>query len=123
LVLHRMHLGARMRDARVEVPLDRGVAPLAASISLSEVIVGRLTSPSDASQRAELQALLRRAIDALDPLDREILTLRHFGELGIAETAAVLGIRNSAASNRYLRALKRLKDGLAGQIGLFDEGC
>jgi RNA polymerase sigma-70 factor (ECF subfamily) len=50
----------------------------------------------------------------MDPIDREILTLRHFEELNNTETAQVLGISKTAASNRYIRALKRLKDVLAG---------
>jgi RNA polymerase sigma-70 factor (ECF subfamily) len=59
-------------------------------------------------------------INGLDPLDREILTLRHFEELNNNETAQVLGISKTAASNRYIRALKRLKDALAGLPGFCD---
>ena len=43
-------------------------------------------------------------------IDREILALRHFEELSNSETAAVLGLHKAAASNRYVRALRRLKD-------------
>jgi RNA polymerase sigma-70 factor, ECF subfamily len=56
----------------------------------------------------------------MDPIDREVLTLRHFEELSNVETAQVLGIQKAAASNRYLRALKRLKDTLASMPGFFD---
>ena len=49
----------------------------------------------------------------MDPIDREVLALRHFEELSNDETALVLGIERSAASNRYLRALKGLKAILA----------
>jgi RNA polymerase sigma-70 factor (ECF subfamily) len=49
----------------------------------------------------------------MDPLDREVLTLRHFEMLTNEETAVALGLKKSAASNRYVRALKRLKDILA----------
>ncbi len=45
----------------------------------------------------------------MDPVDREVLALRHFEELSNNETAAVLGLTKTAASNRYIRALKRLK--------------
>jgi RNA polymerase sigma-70 factor (ECF subfamily) len=57
----------------------------------------------------------------MDPLDREVLTLRHFEELGNAEVAVVLGLTRTAANNRYIRALKRLKDILAGMPGLLDD--
>ena len=54
----------------------------------------------------------------MDPLDREVLALRHFEMLTNAETAEVLGIKKSAASNRYIRALERLRAILAGVPGL-----
>jgi RNA polymerase sigma-70 factor, ECF subfamily len=67
-----------------------------------------------------MQIRLQEVINAMDPIDREVLTLRHFEELSNVETAQVLGIQKSAASNRYLRALKRLKDILASMPGLLD---
>src|SRR5262249_17459867 len=51
------------------------------------------------------------------PPDREVLILRHFEELSNAETAQVLGIKPSAAVNRYVRALRRLKDVFQGMPG------
>jgi len=45
----------------------------------------------------------------MDSHDREVLILRHFEELSNSETAQVLRIKPSAAVNRYVRALKRLK--------------
>jgi RNA polymerase sigma-70 factor (ECF subfamily) len=63
---------------------------------------------------------VQEALNSMDPLDREVLTLRHFEQLTNDETAAVLGLRKSAASNRYVRALKRLKDILAGLPGWGD---
>src|SRR5437588_110634 len=61
------------------------------------------------ARRSELQARLRDALDDMEPLDREVLALRHFEELGNGETAAVLGISKDAASKRHIRALKRLR--------------
>jgi RNA polymerase sigma-70 factor (ECF subfamily) len=54
-------------------------------------------------------------------MDREILTLRHFEELGNDEVAQILGLQKAAASNRYVRALQRLRDALAKLPGFFDE--
>jgi len=42
-----------------------------------------------------------------------VLALRHFEELTNKEVAEVLGIEQKAASIRYVRALKRVKDLLA----------
>jgi RNA polymerase sigma-70 factor, ECF subfamily len=108
LSLHRRHLGSKMRDAGVEVSLHRGSLPQASSVSLAAMLLGRLTSPTRAAQRAELQLRLQDSVNALDP-----------AELNNNETAEVLGISAKAASHRYIRALKRLKDALAGMPGFF----
>jgi RNA polymerase sigma-70 factor (ECF subfamily) len=118
--VHRQHLGARIRDAGREVPLDRG-NDLAASSAMMAELIGDRTSPSQAAQRAETMAQLQQALDGLEPIDREVLALRHFEELTNHEVAAVLGIQPAAASKRYVRALERLKEALAGLTG-FDEG-
>jgi RNA polymerase sigma-70 factor (ECF subfamily) len=106
-----------MRDAGQEVSLYRGALPQASSVSLAAQLLGRLTSPSLAAVRAEMQLRLQEALNSMEPLDREVLALRHFEELSNSETARVLGIQKSAASNRYIRALKRLKEVLSGMPG------
>jgi len=118
--VHRHHLGAQMRDAGQEVSLYRGALPQASSVSLAAHLLGRLTSPSLAAVRAEMQMKLQEALNGMEPLDREVLTLRHFEELSNGETAAVLGIQKAAASNRYVRALRRLKEVLSEMPGFFD---
>jgi len=120
LMIHRQHLGAQMRDAGQEVSLYRGSLPQASSVSLAAQLLGRITSPSVAAVRAELQLKLQEALNSMDPLDREVLTLRHFEELTNNEVATVLGLQKSAASNRYVRALKRLKEVLKGMPGFFE---
>ena len=115
--LHRHHLGARMRDAGREVSPRRGDFPQASAESLAELLLGRLTSPSRVVVRAEMQARVQDALSAMDPIDREVLVLRHFEMLSNEETARVLGLKPSAASNRHIRALKRLKEILAEATG------
>jgi RNA polymerase sigma-70 factor (ECF subfamily) len=110
LVLHRRHLGARARDAGREVSLYQGALREASSAALAAQLVGHRTTPSQAAMRAEMQLRLQEALNDMDPVDREILALRHFEQLSNAETARVLGLRESAASMRYARALLRLKD-------------
>jgi RNA polymerase sigma-70 factor (ECF subfamily) len=109
--LHRHHLGTKARAAGREVPLH-GALPRASSVSLAARLLGRLTTPSQAAVRAELWARVREALNGLEALDREVLALRHFEQLTNAETAQVLGLSETAASNRYVRALKRLKGAL-----------
>jgi RNA polymerase sigma-70 factor (ECF subfamily) len=111
--VHRDHLGAQARDAAREVSLYRGPMPAASSAALAAHLLGRETSPTQAAVRAERLLRLQEALNALEPLDREVLSLRHFEELTHAEAARVLDIGEAAAAKRYLRALKRLKDVLS----------
>jgi RNA polymerase sigma-70 factor (ECF subfamily) len=106
-----------MRDARGEVQLHRRGAPEATSVSLAAHLLGRFTRPDDAAARAELQQKLQDSLNGMDPTDREILTLRHFEELSNKEAAHVLGISKTAASNRYVRALERLRT-IMREVGL-----
>jgi RNA polymerase sigma-70 factor (ECF subfamily) len=118
--LHRRHLGARMRDAGLEVSLHHGDFPRASSASLADLLLGRLTTASRAALRAETQFRVQEALNAMDPIDREVLVLRHFELLTNDETAQVLGLQPAAASHRHLRALKRLKQIMA-QVPGHDE--
>ncbi len=121
--LHRRHLGSQMRDARREVSLDgKGVSP-DTSVCLLAQLIGCLSSPSQKAMRAEFEATIEQALESMDPIDREVLALRHFEELGNNEVAEVLGIQPSAASNRYFRALKRLKVILSAVPGMLDESA
>ena len=110
---HRRHLGAKAREVGREVTLFHGTIPEATSAVLAAQLLGRLTSPSHAAIRAEQQIQLQEALNSLEPIDREILALRHFEQLSNGEAAAVLGLDKSAASKRYARALIRLKEMLA----------
>jgi RNA polymerase sigma-70 factor (ECF subfamily) len=116
--LHRHHLGAHVRDAGREVSLHRGALPQASSESLAAQLLGRFTSPSQAAVRAELQIRIQEALNSMDPMDREVLALRHFEQLSNSEIAQVLRISESAASNRFVRALERLKKILMSVPGL-----
>ena len=117
--LHRHHLGTQMRDAGRQVSLFRGMMPEATSAALAAQLLGHATRPSEAAVRAEAKALLLAALNAMDPIDREVLSLRHFEQLTPAETARVLDINQKAAGMRYVRAIRRLKGILAaaGMIG------
>ena len=53
---------------------------------------------------------LQLALEEMNEIDREVIALRHFEELSNVETAEILGIETSAASKRYLRALKRMRE-------------
>jgi RNA polymerase sigma-70 factor (ECF subfamily) len=120
LRVHRQHLGAEMRDVAREVSLYRGALPAATAAALAAQLLGRDTRPSEAAVRAERGIRLQEALNSMDAIDREVLALRHFEQLSNAEAARVLGLQESAAAKRYVRALKRLRlilDARPGGLG------
>lgn len=120
--VHRQHLGVQMRDAGREVPLVWNPMAGTTSVSLAAHFLANLTSPSRAAVRAEIANRLEEVLSSMDPMDQEVLALRHFEELTNNEVAEVLGIQVKAASIRYVRALKRLKEILQQIPGFGEEG-
>lgn len=119
--VHRRHLGSKMRDANQEVSLQRFASPMASSASMSMHLLGGMTSPSQAAMKAEIAGMLDRILADMEPMDREILVLRHFEELTNKEVSDLLGIQRSTASNRYVRALQKLKVILSRIEGVGDD--
>ncbi len=108
--VHRRHLGTQLRDADREVSLHRGGLPQADSVSLAAQLLGKLTTPSQAAVKAEQRIYVQEALNSMDPLDREVLALKHFEQLSTSEIAQVLGLSKAGAGSRYLRAIKRLRE-------------
>ena len=87
---------------------------------LAQHLAAQITSPSLVVQREEQLEFLKQALDEMNETDREVIALRHFEELSNVETAKVLGLQPSAASKRYLRALKRVGE-ILKEAQQFDE--
>lgn len=121
--LHRHHIGAQRRDAGRELSLDPGGEPAASSVALAAQLAGHDPRPSEVAVRAERQARFQTALDGMDPIDREVLSLRHFEQLSNTEAAQVLGLDESAASKRYTRAIRRLREALANLPGGWSEAA
>jgi len=115
--VHRWHFRRRKRDPRQEhvfSTLERSNPGSRWSI---RVLLAADTSPSRVAVRSELCQKLRELLDCLSPNDREILILRHFEELTNNEAAAKLGLTKVAASKRYIRAIRRLKEAALPVLG------
>jgi RNA polymerase sigma-70 factor (ECF subfamily) len=124
LDLHRHHLDAQMRDPRREQPFGGGGrdgrggdSADATRDALAAQLTCGVTGPATAARRGELHARLNEALARMDPIDREVLALRHYEQLTSTETAQVLGIQERAAAKRYGRALERLRELLAEMPG------
>jgi RNA polymerase sigma-70 factor, ECF subfamily len=115
---HRFHLGTQARDAARDVSLTRGPTPQASSAALAAQLIGHEPRPSEILQREEAKRRLEEILNGMDPIDREVLSLRHFEHLSTAETAQVLNISEAATGKRYIRALQRLKELLTQMPGI-----
>jgi RNA polymerase sigma-70 factor (ECF subfamily) len=108
LKLYRFHAGAQKRDIRREAKDATPLGPQVTSIALVEHLMSAGATPSLVMAEGEFRAELMKALDEMNPQDREVLILRHFEELTNAEAAKALEIETNTASKRYMRALERL---------------
>lgn len=107
--VHRHHLNVKARNADRDVSIFASHSLAATSVMLADRLAKQQTSPSLAAARAEQKKQVEQALDLMDQIDREVIALRHFEYLGNGEVASVLQISTTAANNRYVRALQRLK--------------
>lgn len=108
--LHRKHLKVQARDADREISIYSAPSPQAQSAVLAAHLLGKHTSPSMAAIRAENTIRVEEALNSMSEVDREIIALRRFERLQNSEVAKLLNISKTAASNRYIRALERLRN-------------
>lgn len=120
--LHRHHFEAQLRDARKEVAILQGPMTRATSEMLAAQLIGKGPSPSDEAIWAERTRRLEEALNAMEPMDLEVIALRHFEQLTSAESALVLGIKERAASKRYVRAFAKLREVLSQMPGGLEIG-
>jgi RNA polymerase sigma-70 factor (ECF subfamily) len=106
---HRRHRVSAKRSVDREQPMaipagaERSTMELAAQLA-----DGELTPAAAAAQR-ELVRRVEAALTQLDEADAEIIVMRHYEKLSNQEAAQALGLSQPAASMRYLRAIRRLR--------------
>jgi len=108
LELHRQLLGPE-EAASFPTTAGRAGRPTADSASLSMHLAAQISQAAGTPPRHELSARLAELLEQLEPLDREILALRHFEQLSNQEAAEELGLSPAAASHRYIHALQKLR--------------
>lgn len=107
---HRRHRQAQRRSLDREQPIVPAVLADHSSYELAGQLVDPELTPASEAMRREMQRRLDAAIAALDDDDREILLLRHREQLANQDVARALGLSEAAASMRYLRAVRRLRE-------------
>jgi RNA polymerase sigma-70 factor (ECF subfamily) len=110
--MQRKHLDVQQRDPRRECSLSR--LTRSSSVDLAAILMSNETEPLDAMIREERSKALEELLDQLEPIDREIIMLRHGEQLSRSEASQLLGISIAAAAKRYLRALTRIKNLMKG---------
>jgi RNA polymerase sigma-70 factor (ECF subfamily) len=104
LKIRRHHVRTAQRDVQREVAL-----PDHSSLLLAQQLIAPGSTPSEQFDRREAARLVRQAMAQLPEVDREILLMRNFEGLSNQEAAQVLQIDPATASQRFGRALLRLR--------------
>lgn len=109
---HRRHRKAQRRSLDREQPLQVSGSADRSSLDLAAAFIDPEKTPAAAAMRQELEARFLQALTQLDDDDREVIVLRHIEQLSNQDVATMLGLTEAAASMRYLRAVRRLRDRL-----------
>ena len=110
---HRRHHQTQKRGVDREQPMHRPAWADQSSLDLAAQLLDKDLTPASAAIQQEMQRRLRQAVTQLDEDDREVILMRHYEMLANQEIASSLGLTEAAASMRYLRAVRKLRDLLA----------
>ena len=80
------------------------------SLALVDHLVDREITPMAAATQREMAARVEQVIGELPDQDRDFLLMRHYEHLSNQEVAEALEITQPAASMRYLRAIRRMRE-------------
>ena len=107
---HRFHRVSAKRsvDREQRMVVPRGYDQ--SSIHLASLIVDSKASPTEAIVQKEMVRKVENAISLLEEKDSEIIVMRHYEHLTNQRISRRLNLTESAASMRYLRAIRRLKE-------------
>jgi RNA polymerase sigma-70 factor (ECF subfamily) len=110
---HRRHRQAQRRSLDREQYLNPAALSDQSSIDLAGQLFDKQPTPATEAIRQELRENLLNSIGDMNSDDREIILMRHVDQLSNHEVAIALEVTEAAASMRYLRAIRRLKERLS----------
>lgn len=117
---YRRHRVSAKRSMDREQPIQAVADPHHSTMELAVQLCDPGLTPAAAATQKEIARRVEAAIDELPEQDREIIVMRHYEHLTNLEIAEALGLNPPAASMRYLRAVRRLRqvlDGGSPEIG------
>ena len=107
---HRRHRVSKKRSVDREQPAHVPADMDHSSMALANQLVDGEVTPMAAATQRELAARVEQTIGELPEQDRDILLMRHYEFLSNQEVAEALGLSQPAASMRYLRAIRRMRE-------------
>ncbi|MCG8650247.1 MAG: sigma-70 family RNA polymerase sigma factor [Pirellulales bacterium] len=115
---YRRHRVSAKRNIDMEQPIVAPGGPDRSTMELAVQLCDPGPTPAAAATQREIASQVEAAIELLAEQDRDMILMRHYEHLSNQEIAEVLGVNPPAASMRYLRAVRRLRELLDdGQIG------
>ena len=110
---HRRHRVSAKRsvDREQQMVAPRGYDQ--SSIQLAAMLGDNRLTPAAAALQKEMAKKVEEAISKLEEKDCEIIVMRHYEHLTNQEIGQILELSEPAASMRYLRAIRRLKQVLS----------
>ena len=107
---HRRHRGSAKRSVDREKPLAVQAADDHSTMQLLDQLRDPELTPAAAATQQEMARAVEQSIAALGDQDAEIIIMRHYEHLSNQEIAQALELTEPAASMRYLRAVRKLRE-------------
>lgn len=107
---HRRHRVSEKRSVDRERAMSAPAGMDQSSMELAGQIADPELTPAAAATQRELAKKVEATLGDLNDQDAEIIIMRHYEQLTNQEVAAALDLSEPAASMRYLRAIRRLRE-------------
>ncbi len=114
---YRRHRVSAKRNMDREQPMSVPGGNDQSTTELAIQLCDPAMTPAAAAMQHEIAKSVEAAIERLNDQDREVIIMRHYEHLSNLEIAEVLKLNPPAASMRYLRAIRRLRELLDIQGG------
>jgi RNA polymerase sigma factor for flagellar operon FliA len=116
----------RLERTIVRIHTIESTSPMASAESVEGTSLPAVLMPSEppsphkAFETQEVKDRIRRALHALPPRERKIVSMYYFGEATMKQIGNEIGVNESRVSQLHARALDRLKRLLAADMGVHE---